>query len=89
MKCLRIREKVLPLGHPDLCDIYSHLGSTYFSIGQYETGEEYITKSVRKSETDSQFDNLSLAKSHTLSGNYISKKENFTKQNSHSLNVSE
>jgi tetratricopeptide (TPR) repeat protein len=42
MKCLSIRQEVLPANHLDLALIYNSLGSLYKSIGVYRAEEYYL-----------------------------------------------
>jgi tetratricopeptide (TPR) repeat protein len=44
LKCLSIRQQVLPAKHPDLASIYNNLGVMYFYKGNYRRSEAYLLK---------------------------------------------
>jgi tetratricopeptide (TPR) repeat protein len=44
LKCLSIREEVLPANHPDLATIYNNLGNLYSDKGDSRRAEEYYLK---------------------------------------------
>lgn len=67
-KALKIREKVLPAGHPDLATSYNNVGSAYGSLGDHRTALEYQQKTLKLWEKTLTADHPDLAMSYNNVG---------------------
>ena len=47
LKCLKIREEILPPSHPDMANIYMNLAILYSDKTDYEKSEEFYLKCLK------------------------------------------